>query len=158
MKATTVGIFVLLVFTFTFPFQALSNSEDRFGPWLYYAPYYFPPDGRCLGHCLSADDFRPTYESPSPPQPKNDAPPPCAAASPPPNTARHGKLGPQAIRQLAPMKSALGEQPGPPSKRPFPASAAKPQALTTPPGRPPIARQGNQPRMITPPAPGTQAR
>jgi hypothetical protein len=148
MKATAVGIFVLLVLTCTFPFQALSQSEERFGPWLYYAPYYFPPDGRCLGHCLSADDFRPTYESPNPPQPRNDAPPPCAAPPGPPNPGRHGKLASQATRQMPPMNPALGDQPGSPSKRPFPASAAKPQALTTPPGRPPVApspRQSSQP-------------
>ena len=148
MKATAVGIFALLVLTCIFPFQALSQSEERFGPWLYYAPYYFPPDGRCLGHCLSPDDFRPTYESPNPPQPKNDAPPPCAAPPAPPNPGRHGKLASQDTRQMPPIKPALGEQPGSPSKRPSPASAAKPQALTTPPGRPPVPpspRQGSQP-------------
>ena len=87
MKTTAVGIFILLVLTFAFPFQALSDTEERFGPWLYYAPYYFPPDRCCLGHCFSPDEFRPTYESPNPPQPKNDAPPQCAAPPPPPKTA-----------------------------------------------------------------------
>jgi hypothetical protein len=51
---------------------ASSNAEQRFGPWLYWAPYYFPPDGCCLGYCFGPDDFRPRYESPNPPIPSYD--------------------------------------------------------------------------------------
>lgn len=160
MKTTAVGIFILLVLVLTFPFQALSHTEERFGPWLYYAPYYFPPDGCCLGHCLSPDDFRPTYESPNPPQPKNDAPPRCAAPPPPPqNAARHEDPGPQVARQMPPMKPVLSDRPGASAKRPFPASAVKPRTVTPPLRQPPdtlTPRQGSQPRMITPPAPGTR--
>jgi len=162
MKTTAVGIFILLVLTFTFPFQALSHTEERFGPWLYYAPYYFPPDRCCLGYCFSPDDFRPTYESPNPSQPKDDAPPRCAAPPPPPQKAApRGNTGPQVARQMPQLKPVLNDRPGAPAKRPFPASATRHQTVTPPPGQPraPLSpRQGSQPRMITPPAPGHQVR
>ena len=161
MKTTAVGIFILLVLIFTFPFQALSDTEERFGPWLYYTPYYFPPDRCCLGHCLSPDDFRPTYESPNPPQPKNDAPPQCAPPPPPQKAASRGNTGPQVARQMPQIQPALSDRPGSSAKRPFPASATRPQTVTPPPGQPraPLSpRQGSQPRMITPPAPGPQVR
>jgi hypothetical protein len=162
MKTTAVGILILLVLTFTFPLQALSHSEERFGPWRYYAPYYFPPDRCCLGYCFSPDDFRPTYESPNPPQPKNDAPPRCAAPPPPPQNAAHrGNPAPQAARQMPPMKPMLGDRPGAPAKRPFPGSAATYREATPTPGQPRAAlspRQGSQPRMVTPPASGPQVR
>lgn len=52
-----------------------ATAEERFGPWVYYAPYYFPPEGACNGHCLSANSFLPTYESPNPPEPNGERPP-----------------------------------------------------------------------------------
>lgn len=52
--------------------QTSSHSEERFGPWVYFAPYYFPPDGCCLGQCFGPDDFLPRYESPNPPIPSHD--------------------------------------------------------------------------------------
>ncbi len=52
--------------------QSSSHAEPRFGPWAYFAPYYFPPDGCCLGYCFGPDDFRPRYESPNPPIPSHD--------------------------------------------------------------------------------------
>ncbi len=154
MKTTAVGIFILLILTFTFPFQALSDTEERFGPWLYFAPYYFPPDRGCLGHCFSADDFRPIYESPNPPQPKNDAPPQFAPPPPRKTAARPGNLGPRAARQIAPMKPIS-------TVRPTSSTAVKPKTELTRPGQPPVTlspHQGAQPRMITPSAQGTQVR
>lgn len=69
--------FVLLILTglllFLCSFSA--SAEERFGPWVYFAPYYFPPDGTCKGHCLSPNDFLPTYESPNPPAPNGECPP-----------------------------------------------------------------------------------
>jgi hypothetical protein len=161
MKTTAVGIFVLLALTFTFPFQALSNSEERFGPWRYYAPYYFPPDRCCLGYCFSPDDFRPTYESPNPPQPKNDVPPRNAApARPPKKVVRPENVGPQTAREM-PMEPMLSGRPGSPAKRAFPARPTKAQTTSSSLGETPARfspRQASQSHTITPPPPGTHAR
>lgn len=56
------------------------NAEMRFGPWAYYAPYYFPQN--TPGCPINPVDQLPTYESPNPPLPSHD-PGPCAAAMPP---------------------------------------------------------------------------
>jgi hypothetical protein len=45
--------------------SALCEFGPRFGPWKYYAPYYFPKRG-CMGMCISPRDFVPTYEDPNP--------------------------------------------------------------------------------------------
>ncbi len=54
---------------------SLSVAEERFGPWAYYAPYYFPPDMVFAGRLFCPEDFAPRYESPNPPQPSNAVPP-----------------------------------------------------------------------------------
>jgi hypothetical protein len=54
---------------------SLSFAEERFGPWAYYAPYYFPPDMVFAGRLFCPEDFAPRYESPNPPQPSNAVPP-----------------------------------------------------------------------------------
>lgn len=49
-----------------------SLSEDgRFGPWVMYAPYYFPAFvyDQCV---IPADAWSPKYETPPPPMPKPD--------------------------------------------------------------------------------------
>ncbi len=46
-----------------------AQTNERFGPWKYYAPYYFPKNG-CYGICFSPDDFKPVYEDPNPLAPK----------------------------------------------------------------------------------------
>jgi hypothetical protein len=67
---------ILLLFVFVIvsaiALATSSHAETRFGPWAYFAPYYFPPDGCCLGYCFGPDDFRPRYESPNPPIPCHD--------------------------------------------------------------------------------------
>ncbi len=60
-----------LIFTFAllacaFAAQAEAYTGYRFGPFLYYAPYYFPPNGSCMGQCFTPDDFKPQYEDPNP--------------------------------------------------------------------------------------------
>ncbi len=54
---------------------SLSLAEERFGPWAYYAPYYFPPDMVFAGRLFCPQDFAPRYESPNPCQPSNAVPP-----------------------------------------------------------------------------------
>lgn len=54
---------------------SLSCAEERFGPWVYYAPYYYPQNMKFAGLPLCPQDFAPKYESPNPPQPSNAVPP-----------------------------------------------------------------------------------
>jgi hypothetical protein len=57
------------------------ERELRFGPWAYYAPYYFPPFvyDACF---MPPDAFMSKYETPPPPMPKWD--PGKRAYDPPP--------------------------------------------------------------------------
>ena len=56
-------------------FPSLSFAEERFGPWVHYAPYYYPPNMVFAGRLFCPQDFAPRYESPNPPQPSNAVPP-----------------------------------------------------------------------------------
>jgi hypothetical protein len=49
-----------------------AGAELRFGPWVYWPPYYYPTGGDYDGLCLSAPDFAPRYENPNPPAPRFD--------------------------------------------------------------------------------------
>lgn len=68
MTAFTLLVLVALIFGL----QGPACGEERFGPWKYFAPYYFPVDKSCLGHCFGPDDFLPRYETPPPPKPRYD--------------------------------------------------------------------------------------
>jgi hypothetical protein len=145
---------VILVCVFTIisaiALQTSSNAEQRFGPWLYYAPYYFPPDGCCLGYCFGPDDFRPRYESPNPPLPNHDV----GACLPGPRPAPYPQKvsSRQHISRPAPVMA-----PVPRSSRSdltgVPAGIASP-----PPDRNQLSSSGGslqQPRAITHPGPLT---
>jgi hypothetical protein len=87
-KPGFVTIFVLAFVTLA-AMHGLSHAELRFGPWVYYAPYYFPPAEACPD-CWPVGALAPRYESPPPP--------------PPP---RHGEWR-QFERQLSPRKADRG--------------------------------------------------
>lgn len=72
MRIRKTLILCVMVVLSSIAISASSHAEQRFGPWVYFAPYYFPPDGCCLGYCFGPDDFRPRYESPNPPIPSHD--------------------------------------------------------------------------------------
>jgi hypothetical protein len=97
-----------------------ASAEERFGPWAYYAPYYFPLDSSCLGHLLSPADYVPRYESPLPPKPSygGDCCNPSMPVPLPPKMARHAPRGahgaapkavlsPPARANQAPVRSSL---------------------------------------------------
>ncbi|AFM26222.1 hypothetical protein [Desulfomonile tiedjei] len=84
----------LLIFALLFCFMSLSaHAAERYGPWKYYAPYYFPPNG-CHGECWSPCDFLPVYESPLPARPSYD-------------TGGRVPKVPAPIRKVAPNRAAL---------------------------------------------------
>lgn len=54
---------------------ACAAQDLRFGPWAYFAPYYFPPF--VFDNCaVPVMAFEPRYETPPPPMPKWAPPPP----------------------------------------------------------------------------------
>lgn len=75
--------------------QAGASAEERFGPWVYYSPYYFSPDNSCLGCFLSPADWLPKYESPNPPKPSygGECSFPSMPVRPPSKMARHAPRG-----------------------------------------------------------------
>jgi hypothetical protein len=105
-----------------------------FGPWKYFAPYYFPRSGCCLGYVLSPHDYLPKYEDPNPPAPGVPLPP--AYPPPMPTIKKGGRTAPHAqaispkpvqsaprqiIRPVPRATAAMEGQPGP-SPRMIPTS------------------------------------
>jgi hypothetical protein len=145
---------VLLICVFTIisalALQTSSHAEPRFGPWLYYAPYYFPPDGCCLGYCFGPDDFRPRYESPNPPLPSHDV----GACLPGPRPAPYPKKVASRPQMSRPAPSmAPVPRPSRSERTGVPASVASPpqdrnQSLSS-------SGSLQQPRAITHPGPQT---
>ena len=161
------AIIAALLAVLLFALPMTSHSEERFGPWAYFAPYYFPPDKCCLGHCFGPEDFGPRYESPNPPIPKSDPPPP-----PEPRRQRVQKV-PQVAghvphAQLAPDPIPMPPAPGPApraissraiSDRPISAAQTVSRPGPSGPNKPingPRAANTTQPRPVGPPAPGSQ--
>lgn len=72
MKKSISLILALSTLLVAAAFAVPSYAEVRFGPWVYYAPYYYPPDNQCLACVTSPLDFLPRYESPNPPTPSHD--------------------------------------------------------------------------------------
>jgi hypothetical protein len=100
MKNRSAVLFAIFTITFVIASQVPSYAEERFGPWVYYAPYYYPPDNLCLACVSSPLDFLPRYESPNPPIPSHDPGPQCP---------------PEPIRKVGPQNSAgfMPPEPGP---------------------------------------------
>lgn len=86
------ALVLLVMIAFLLGFQTGACAEERFGPWAYFAPYYFPPDNSCLGNFCSPADYMPRYESPNPPKPcyGGDCAFPSMPVPPPRRMARKG--------------------------------------------------------------------
>lgn len=78
MNIHKIALLWLLAATIVLSAHPPATADMRFGPWVYFAPYYFPPDRCCLGYCLTDQDFIPKYQSPNPLPPPRDGycPPP----------------------------------------------------------------------------------
>jgi hypothetical protein len=78
MNIHKIALLSLFAATLVLAAHLPATAEMRFGPWVYFAPYYFPPDRSCLGYCLTDQDFLPKYQSPNPLPPPKDGfcPPP----------------------------------------------------------------------------------
>jgi len=76
MKISTIGLVVVLAVSIGTATATLSQAEYRFGPWVYWAPYYYPPEEmmQCLG--FKPEDFAPRYQAPNPMAPPDCPPPP----------------------------------------------------------------------------------
>jgi hypothetical protein len=98
--------------------------EERFGPWVYYAPYYFPPDNMCMGCFLSPLDWLPRYESPNPCRPfyGGDCAHPSMPA-PPRKIGRHAprmaSVGPPVAASPAPVRAQMSPSQFRPALRPI---------------------------------------
>jgi hypothetical protein len=100
---------ILVTLTLTFAFlgvtaHAPADTYPPFGPWRYYAPYYFAPSHSCLGLSLTPKDFQPRYESPNPLVPG----PPRPCAQPPKKRVRKCAPAPGPHPQMG-----FRPQPGP---------------------------------------------
>ncbi len=74
IRNLTLPAFMTVIIGFAFPVWA--DLGTVFGPWRYYAPYYFPPQVTQEGTCFTPDQLKPRYQDPNPiPQiPRHPAP------------------------------------------------------------------------------------
>lgn len=58
--------------------QTPCSAELRFGPWVFWAPYYYPSPEKMKNLGLKPEDFAPRYQAPNPLPPPSDGycPPP----------------------------------------------------------------------------------
>ena len=107
MNTHKAALVLVLIAVIVAAVPAATHAEQRFGPWVYYAPYYFPPGLACIGHCFTTLDLLPRYESPNP-APPSSAVPPCTAGPP----AGPAKVAARAVpRGTFPMPRAAVRQP-----------------------------------------------
>jgi hypothetical protein len=153
MKNRTAVIFAILTITFVIASQVPSYAEERFGPWVYYAPYYYPPDNLCLACVSSPLDFLPRYESPNPPIPSHDPGPQCAPG-PIQKVGPRGSAGimsPESAPMYAPRRGRMPQRSLAPvsSFEPLPnRSAQQPQSVDSGPqpiSPAPAPHRANQP-------------
>jgi len=161
MRNPRPALFLLLCLAVALFAAADSRAELRFGPWVYYAPYYFPPNEACPGRCLMPEEYAPRYESPNPFPPRADgdcrrltSPPPpmgaeCTPGAPPPRrlaraTRPAPPTGPPAVR---PRSSS--------TSRVVPAQRSRPHEGSVYPRRAPKTDRGARPRLA-PTTPGSQ--
>jgi len=90
MRKPGIVLVLVLAITMIAAMHSSTQAELRFGPWVYYAPYYFPPP-EASPECWPVGALAPRYESPPPP--------------PPP---RHGEWR-QFERQLSPRQTRTGK-------------------------------------------------
>jgi hypothetical protein len=165
MRIRKTLLLCVLAILSTIAIAASSQAEQRFGPWAYFAPYYFPPDGCCLGYCFGPDDFRPRYESPNPPIPSHDigaclgspqpAPYPKKVAPPRHISRSAPSMAPvPRLKESRPSPSTLRAiQPSPSDRTGVPASIT-----STPPERNQLPSSGGslqQPQAVNHPGPQT---
>lgn len=124
---------VLIIVLAAAPFAAAIETVDTgfvFGPWKYFAPYYFPISGQCAGICFTPADFVPKYESPNPPAPGPYEGP---VMPPPPKKVSaaksFGPLPPAERYNPAPRSST----PAPRTMRPIQSPSPKPRIVDPPP-------------------------
>ncbi|MBI5251151.1 MAG: hypothetical protein HY912_16810 [Desulfomonile tiedjei] len=151
-------LFLLVLTMIVVGAVSYGHAGERFGPWKYYAPYYFPPEG-CMGHCWSPLDFLPTYETPPPPRPSYDpggmtcqAPPAIRKVTSPYSAAVHGSgpIRPQRMYQRSQIDNSTKESASPRVNRRSTESLGTggPRAVEHP---------GPQPHSFTRPAPTSRA-
>ncbi len=117
-------IALMLVFAVV-PLMAVSHASAdtgfRFGPWLYFAPYYFPSSGSCMGICFTPAHFIPRYESPNPPAPGPYAGPAAVPHPPKKGMPRKGFPRPFHSEQYGPP--GVAGAPPPTIGRPVPVNS-----------------------------------
>ncbi len=157
MKTSKILLLCVLMIVYAAPAQSASYPEPRFGPWVYFAPYYFPPDDCCCGYCFGPMDFLPQYESPNPPIPSHDvgACLNCGEPDPYPRKIRPRRRASRPAPSIAPVPrlresrpaALIAPEPRLNERRP----AASEQGVS----RPPSTGRTGIPASITSPPPQT---
>lgn len=82
MRSSRFAIILILAATLALVAAAGSQAELRFGPWVYWAPYYYPSPEKLQALGFKPEDFAPRYQSPNPLSPGSEGE--CLPAPPPP--------------------------------------------------------------------------
>jgi len=152
MKTYKLALTSFAIIAFVMALQASAcAAEERFGPWVYYSPYYFPPDNCCLGRFLTPADYAPRYESPTPPKPSygGDCCFPNMPVPPPPQMARRARRGAHFVPPRAVSSAPPRGQTNPSQFRSSLKPVGQPQGVVST-GPRPVDHPGPQQRILAP--------
>lgn len=106
MKPCRFASILIIAVVCAFAIQATAQAELRFGPWVYWAPYYYPSPEKLRQLGFTSKDFAPRYQSPNPIAPKSDG-----YVPPPPPPRKVAARSPQRGRVATPVANAPRVQP-----------------------------------------------
>ena len=141
MRLIRFASLLLIAAAFVITVTAGAQAELRFGPWVYWAPYYYPSPEKMRMLGFHTKDFAPRYQEPNPIAPKSDG-----YVPPPPPIRKVAARSPRRVRMAPPSTSAPQLNP-----RPVP---TRPSSLR----KPTISRQPAVARSSQPTAPGSTSR
>jgi hypothetical protein len=108
MRSSRLALILILVAAFALAAPAGSQAELRFGPWVYWAPYYYPSPEKLRALGFKPEAFAPRYQSPNPLPPGSEGE--CMPA-PPPRPRKVASRPPRAHGAQSPAVSAPRMQP-----------------------------------------------
>jgi len=136
MRSSRLALILILAAAFALAAAAGSQAELRFGPWVYWAPYYYPSPEKLRALGFKPEDFAPRYQAPNPLPPGSEGecmpppPPPPRKVASRPHSAN--AVAPPVRNSPRPMPRSIRPQSRPSAPRPAPRSVPQQSLQSAP--------------------------